>query len=256
MQHNTTHNNTTQAQGTLVGGRDRENRNTAVGGCAGGGIGCSFSPPASCCAVLCCAAAPLPLPLPSLCQVTGGYGGVMEAVSVGASSVAGSSIEGILSPAAFPSQSETGNGHLTHRTYTADLPHRIIAFLARCQAFVALPGGLGTLTELCLTWNTAAVSQLQATHSSRPMCLLADRQPWEALLGRCRQLLPITEQFMAHVTFVDSVDDILSRLHEARTQQQRLTATPAGGSGGHQPATEASADTAVREGGADEKSHW
>ena len=149
----------------------------------------------------------------------------MEAVSLGASAVSGATIEGILSPAAFPFQGEQGNHYLTHRTYTTDLPHRIVTFLSRCQAFVVLPGGLGTLTELCLTWNVSAVTDLQPPHNRRPLCLLADRQPWERLILECRQLLPITDQFMSHVTYVDSIDDIVSKLQEARAQHQQRTSS-------------------------------
>ena len=155
------------------------------------------------------------------CQVSGGYGGVMEAVSVGASSVSGASIEGIISPAVFPYQGEHGNRYLTHRTYTNDLPHRIITFLTRCHAFVVLPGGLGTLTELCLTWNVSAITDLQPAHNRQPLCLLVDRQPWQAVIELCREQLPITDQFMSHVTYVDSVEDIVSRLQHARTQYQQ-----------------------------------
>ena len=144
----------------------------------------------------------------------------MEAVSLGASSVSGASIEGIISPSAFPYQGEQGNRYLTQRTYTSDLPQRIITFLSRCQAFVVLPGGLGTLTELCLTWNVSAISDLQLPHNRRPLCLLVDRQPWESVISHCTQLLPISQQFMAHITYVDTVDDIVSRLQEARTQHQ------------------------------------
>ena len=184
----------------------------------------------------------------SVCgQVSGGYGGVMEAVSAGAAGVSGASIEGIISPAAFPFQGEQGNRHLTHRTYTTDLPHRLITFLARCQAFVVLPGGLGTLTELCLTWNVSAISDLQPPHNRRPLCLLVDRQPWQAVIEHCTHLLPITDQFMAHLTYVDSIDDILQRLTQARSEQQQVA--------GSQSAPPAARDGAARQLTADEKSY-
>ena len=173
----------------------------------------------------------------------------MEAVSVGASTVTGASVEGILSPAAFPFQGEQGNSSLTHRTYTTDLPHRIVTFIARCQAFVVLPGGLGTLTELCLTWNVSAITDLQPSDNRRPLCLLVDRQPWERVIEQCRQLLPITDQFMSHLTYVDTVDDIISALQQARTQHQQRASS--GDSGGQM--ADGATDAVVRELYADEK---
>ena len=134
--------------------------------------------------------------------------------------MAGSSVEGVLSPAAFPMQGGEGNAFLTHRTLTTDLPHRVIAFLSRCQAFVALPGGLGTLTELCLTWNVSAVTDLQPPQLQRPLCILAQRQPWEAVVTAVRALIPITDAFMQHLTYVDDIEQIIDRLKQDRQRYQ------------------------------------
>ena len=187
----------------------------------------------------------------------------MEAVSCGAASVRSASIEGIISPAVFPFQGGQGNRYLTHRTYTNDLPHRIVTFLRRCQAFVVLPGGLGTLTELALTWNVACVADLQpdTARTAPPLCLLVDRQPWEAVITQCRQLLPISDQFLSHVTYVDSVDDIVSKLQHARTehqhhQQQKQQQQRANSNNdGSQRTADAAAQRQTRELSADEKSY-
>ena len=179
----------------------------------------------------------------------------MEAVSEGASRVSGASIEGIISPAAFPFQGAEGNRYLTHRTFTTDLPHRIVTFLSRCQAFVVLPGGLGTLTELCLTWNVSAITDLQPPHNREPLCMLVDRQPWEAVIEQCRALLPITNQFMSHVTYTDSVDDIVSRLQQARTKHQQRTSSSSSSSSSSNAADAAAGDSRAVELTADEKSY-
>jgi predicted Rossmann-fold nucleotide-binding protein len=164
-------------------------------------------------------------------QVSGGYCGVMEAVSAGGASVPGSSVEGVLSPAAFPLQSPTGNGFLTHRTLTNDLPQRVVAFLRRCQAFVVMPGGLGTLTELCLTWDVSAVAAMrqqgeQSSSSERPLCLLLYRQPWEAVVTSLTSLLPIPASFLSRIRFVDGSNDVLKAVTEARAAYQADITTP------------------------------
>ena len=140
----------------------------------------------------------------------------MEAVSAGGRRVSGASVEGVLSPAAFPMQGAQGNVYLTHTTLTNDLPHRVIAFLARCQAFVVLPGGLGTLTELCLTWNVSAITELQPQHLQRPLLILAQRQPWEAVVQQLRQMLPISDAFLQHLAYVDDVQQTIERLKQER----------------------------------------
>lgn len=142
----------------------------------------------------------------------------MEAVSAGAARVKSSTVEGILSPLAFPLQGGEGNRYLTHRTYTNDLPQRVITFLSRCQAFIVLPGGLGTLTELCLTWDCSAITDLQPSHLQRPLCLLVQRQPWESVIQSVRQLIPISDQFMSHVTYVDSLTQTLQLLQQERSK--------------------------------------
>ena len=145
----------------------------------------------------------------------------MEAVSEGGVRVSGCSIEGILSPSAFPCHGEQGNVHLTHRTLTANLPERVIAFLSRCQAFVVLPGGLGTLTELCLTWNVSVITDLQPPHQQRPLCLLVQRQPWEAVINSTRQLLLLSDDIMRHVRYVDDIPETIERLKEERSRFQQ-----------------------------------
>ena len=140
----------------------------------------------------------------------------MEAVSAGGRRVAGASVEGIISPQAFPMQGGLGNAFLTSRTLTNDLPQRVVTFLSRCQAFVVLPGGLGTLTELALTWNVSAVTDLQEPPHRRPLCLLALRSPWQAVIDGLRAALPISDAFLSHVTFVDDTADIIARLRDER----------------------------------------
>ena len=153
----------------------------------------------------------------------------MEAVSAGGASVPGSSVEGILSPAAFPLQSAGGNRFLTQRTLTSDLPQRVVAFLRRCQAFVVMPGGLGTLTELCLTWDVSAVAAMrqqgegggeQAGSSERPLCLLLYRRPWEAVVASLSSQLPIPASFLARIRFVDGSEDVLQAVQQARAAYQ------------------------------------
>lgn len=153
--------------------------------------------------------------------VNGGYHGVMEAVSEGASLVEGASIEGIISPSAFPSNDPSGNKYLTHITITEDLPQRVIAFLSRCNAFIVLPGSVGTLTELAITWDCSAVSALRG---QQPLPILAMKEPWQKVIEALKGLIPISPFFLEKVTFVESNEEIIEKLKQAREQWKRDTA--------------------------------
>jgi hypothetical protein len=89
--------------------------------------------------------------------VTGGYAGVMEAVSAGAAS-AGGRVVGITAPEVFPDRSSP-NAHLTDEVPAPTIPLRIATLLDGTDAAVALPGSIGTLAELIVSWNVRFVAR-------------------------------------------------------------------------------------------------
>lgn len=202
----------------------------------------------------------------------------MEAASLGACSVSPrGSVEGIISPLSFPHRGQHGNPHLSQETITTDLPHRIMTFLTRAQAFIALPGNthtysqhnlvlsllilmtpsqgsssvmggvrysvcmdvcgceehpcvgsLGTLTELCLTWNVSAVSGLSAAANRSGsggghVPIFAFRRPWSEVISAISNIIAIPPAFLQLITFVDSVEEVLQHLIHARQQFLALT---------------------------------
>ncbi len=80
--------------------------------------------------------------------LSGGYGGLMEATSKGASATAGAVIAGVLVPTVFP-QRKNGNDFLTRKIEAKSLEGRIATMVGSARAFVVLPGNLGTLTGIC-----------------------------------------------------------------------------------------------------------
>lgn len=83
--------------------------------------------------------------------VTGGYGGSMEAVSRGAAT-AGGHVIGVTSPALFPGRS-IANAHVGRLIEAPSLTERIGAMMSVSCGVIALPGSIGTATELLLAWN-------------------------------------------------------------------------------------------------------
>ena len=130
---------------------------------------------------------------------TGGYAGLMEAVSLGASEVGGRVI-GVTVPAVFPDRLG-GNAHLTEETRTASLLERIHEMVDLSVASIALPGSLGTATELLVAWNLAYVARFADT---TPKPVVAVGHQW-------RRLVPLlTEELETDgslVTIVDTVED-------------------------------------------------
>ena len=141
--------------------------------------------------------------------VSGGYGGCMEAVSLGCARGGGAAI-GVLVPSLFPQRVASGNAHLTEAVNAPTLLARIDAMLTRApRLLVALPGTLGTLTELCAAWNIALLAPLGGY---APATLVAWREPWQGVLAGAGAALGLGDEQMKLVVFVDSVEECLAVL--------------------------------------------
>lgn len=108
---------------------------------------------------------------------TGGYGGVMEAVSLGARE-AGGTVIGVTAPSVFPDR-PSGNPHLTQETRAQSLLERIHELAAGSVASIALSGSLGTATELLAAWNLAFVARFAG---GTPKPVVAVGEPWATLV--------------------------------------------------------------------------
>ena len=133
---------------------------------------------------------------------TGGYAGVMEAVSLGAKE-ADADVIGVTAPSVFPDRAG-GNAHLTQETRARSLLERIHELAVTSVAAIALPGSLGTATELLAAWNLAHVARFSGT---RPKPIVAVGQPWLTLIPL------LTEELQTDgtlVTLVPTVDDAVA----------------------------------------------
>jgi uncharacterized protein (TIGR00730 family) len=83
--------------------------------------------------------------------VTGGYGGSMEAVSQGAAGTGGE-VVGVTAPLLFPDR-PGANPHVGRLVEAETLLERIGAMFDRACGVIALPGTIGTATELLIAWN-------------------------------------------------------------------------------------------------------
>lgn len=124
--------------------------------------------------------------------VTGGYGGVMEAASHGARQHGGHTV-GL-------TVGEMGerppNAHVAERIHAADLHERLRNFLTHADAWIAMPGGVGTLLEIALLWNLKVLHALDGP----PVWLVGPG--WDAFGALCRAHLAIRPQDYAHIAVV------------------------------------------------------
>lgn len=129
--------------------------------------------------------------------LTGGYGGLMEAVSRGAHAAQGRVI-------GLPMQHWTQlspNSWNTLLRWSPDYGTRL-NHIQRCDAVVALPGGIGTLSELTMAWAAR-----QTEGRSTPIVLLGDC--WPPLLAAIRAHLIVDEDDVQLLHCVDSPDEVV-----------------------------------------------
>ncbi len=138
---------------------------------------------------------------------TGGYGGVMEAASRGARE-AGALVFGVTAPAVFPAR-DGPNPFVEPELPSPSLLSRIERLLDLGAAYVALPGGIGTLAEIVAAWNRAYVDRA----AGRPVRPLAVHAEWRALLAPA---LEIGEADLALVRFIEDEMDLREFLESLR----------------------------------------
>jgi uncharacterized protein (TIGR00725 family) len=137
---------------------------------------------------------------------TGGYGGVMEAVSRGARS-RGGRVLGITAPEVFRNR-PGANEFLTEEWRASHLTERIHELTDVSVASITLPGSLGTLTELAVAWNLAHVAGLGSA-TAKPVITVGSQ--WSGLV---EHLAATLEANLDLVTRVDTVEEAVRVLGE------------------------------------------
>lgn len=94
--------------------------------------------------------------------VTGGYGGIMEAASKGAAEAGGTAL-GVTAPALFPGR-PGANRFVTEVVEAGSLAERIGRMILMSEGCMALPGSIGTATELLMAWNTNHIRRRSGLH--------------------------------------------------------------------------------------------
>ena len=142
---------------------------------------------------------------------TGGYAGAMEAVSRSVVESGGVAIGVTMRPWAKRLQA---NRWITREVVASDMFARL-RWLTESDAYVALPGGAGTLSEVALAWNLIQTGSIDP----RPLVLVGPR--WRALVDCFQGALSVEAGDLALLTVADSVEDVVPQLTGIRTQGYR-----------------------------------
>ena len=109
--------------------------------------------------------------------LTGGYIGVMEAVSRGAHE-AGGHVIGVTCEDIEAWRKVKANAWVKEEWRKKTLLERMLAIIEGCDAAIALPGGVGTLAEISIMWNLMVVESLHR----RPLILVG--KGWQSTLDQ------------------------------------------------------------------------
>ena len=134
---------------------------------------------------------------------TGGYLGVMEAASKGARE-AGGRVLGIV----MNQFKAEPNRFLTDKVATDHFYDRLQNLITRSVGFVALRGGMGTVTEISLVWNKLQTGVL----ARRPLVLLGDC--WPAVVSCWRENLVVSENDLSFLDFASTADEAARMIAE------------------------------------------
>ena len=127
---------------------------------------------------------------------TGGYLGIMEAASRGAREKGGRVFGIVMNQ--FKGEP---NRYLTDKVATDHFYDRLQNLISRSVGFVALRGGMGTVTEISLVWNKLQTRVIE----KRPLVLLGDC--WKEVVNAWQENLVVSDADVAFLDFARNAED-------------------------------------------------
>lgn len=130
---------------------------------------------------------------------TGGYSGVMEAASRGAHERGGRVIGVTMNQ--FNNEP---NRYLTEKIPSAHFYERLQRLITQSVGYVALRGGMGTVTEISLVWNKLQTRVLDP----RPLVLLGDC--WPPIVKEWQRHLAVTDTDVSILDFANTPEEAVA----------------------------------------------
>ena len=138
---------------------------------------------------------------------TGGYLGVMEAASRGAHERGGRVLGIVMNQ--FKAEP---NRYLTEKVATPHFYERLQRLITRSIGFIAIRGGMGTVTELSLVWNKIQTRVI----GPRPLVLLGDC--WPPIVREWQKHLAVSDDDIAALDFADTPEDAVAIIREKSSE--------------------------------------
>ena len=136
---------------------------------------------------------------------TGGYFGTMEAASRGAKE-AGGYVIGVTT-SLFDNTRLHPNVYLDEEIKLPTLFQRLHHLVTLADAWVALPGGIGTLSEVALTWSLLQVGEMQR----RPFVLVGEQ--WRTTIGAFSTDYYVRPQHRQLLRYAEHVGQVIELLN-------------------------------------------
>lgn len=127
---------------------------------------------------------------------TGGYLGVMEAASRGAREKGGRVFGIVMNQ--FKSEP---NRYLTDKVASDHFYDRLQNLITRSVGFIAIRGGMGTVTEVSLVWNKLQTGVI----GYRPLVLLGDC--WKAVVETWQRELVVSDSDVRLLNFAEDAEE-------------------------------------------------
>src|SRR6267143_6431759 len=134
---------------------------------------------------------------------TGGYLGVMEAASRGARERGGRVLGIVMNQ--FKAEP---NRYLTDKVATPHFYERLQQLITRSVGFIAVRGGMGTVTELSLVWNKIQTRVI----GPRPLVLLGEC--WPPIVREWQKHLVVSDEDVAALDFAGSPEEAVAIINE------------------------------------------
>ena len=146
--------------------------------------------------------------------MTGGYMGTMEALSRGAAQTGGQVI-GVTCRQIESWRPVKPNAWLTSEVKRDTLIERLMYLIGECDLAIALPGGIGTLTEIAMCWNLIVIN----VNSIPPILLVGQgwRETFGAFYEYCGDHIPLPDR--DHLIFCTDIPETLEKVRKYAPSQ-------------------------------------
>ena len=134
---------------------------------------------------------------------TGGYLGVMEAASRGAHEQGGR-VLGIT----MNQFKHEPNRYLTDKVASPHFYDRLQKLITRSVGFIAIRGGMGTVTELSLVWNKIQTKVIEP----RPLVLLGEC--WPPIVREWQRHLVVSDDDVRALDFASTAEEAVAIINE------------------------------------------